>query len=311
MSNARPVSHAAAVMAMVVLTGACGAAPDNSSHVAHVNSGAAGPTHIQVREAGQPASSDVPVSPPPFRVAYPGHELRLHPHTWCYRAGCVDGVAPDPPSVGTAEELHVYVPLRGWHLTATFTPEGARCGRLQSVEPARVEDGTFVLRPAGHADKYDVDLFAQGPGGDMVARLRWTTPQDGPLPTPSARLSVIAEHDGEPDSYGVELAVDNLAATPHRVQAHIAITAASGRSHAFDATRARQLCRRPGSLYFDGPDAAGKVAARLGSSPFTYVVVLTLDGTIYRATARYPRDVIVGNEPSVALSFTPDLPAPR
>lgn len=298
MSYARPVGRAAAVMAIVVLAGACG-------------SSRPGPTHIQVREVGQPASGEVPVSPPPFRVTYPGHELRLHPHTWCYRAGCVDGVAPDPPSVGNPEELRVYVPVRGWHVTATFSRAGTRCGRLQSVEPTRADDGTFVLRPAGHADEYDVDLFAQGPGGDMAARLRWTTPHDGPLPTPSARLAVIAEHDGHPDSYGVELSIENLASTPHRVQSHVTITAANGRSYAFDATPAHQPCRRPGSLYFDGPDTAGQAAARLGPSPFTYAVVLTLDGNTYRATARYPRDVIIGNEPSVALSFAPELPAPR
>jgi hypothetical protein len=34
-----------------------------------------------------------------------------------------------------------------------------------------------------------------------------------------------------------------------------------------------------------------------------------LDGARNVATASWPADVIVGNEPSVALAFTPDLPA--
>jgi len=37
----------------------------------------------------------------------------------------------------------------------------------------------------------------------------------------------------------------------------------------------------------------------------------TLDGTTYRATARYPADEIEGNEPSVRLGFDPPLPALR
>ena len=43
--------------------------------------------------------------------------------------------------------------------------------------------------------------------------------------------------------------------------------------------------------------------------PFTYEVVLTLDGVEHRATATWPDDMIVGNEPSVALQFEPALPA--
>jgi hypothetical protein len=39
-------------------------------------------------------------------------------------------------------------------------------------------------------------------------------------------------------------------------------------------------------------------------------VVVTLDGARYTATAWWPDDVIVGNEPSVALDFQPILSAP-
>jgi hypothetical protein len=37
--------------------------------------------------------------------------------------------------------------------------------------------------------------------------------------------------------------------------------------------------------------------------------VLTLDGEQYVGRARWPRDEIPGNEPSVSLTFTPPLPA--
>jgi hypothetical protein len=46
-----------------------------------------------------------------------------------------------------------------------------------------------------------------------------------------------------------------------------------------------------------------------GDGPFTYEVELLLDGARYIAAATWPADEIVGNEPSVALRFTPDLPA--
>ncbi|HSX68951.1 hypothetical protein [Nocardioides sp.] len=48
--------------------------------------------------------------PPPFRVVYDGHGLAVHPHTYCYDSGCVDGFSSDPPDIGSPEEIQVYVP---------------------------------------------------------------------------------------------------------------------------------------------------------------------------------------------------------
>lgn len=59
----------------------------------------------------------------------------------------------------------------------------------------------------------------------------------------------------------------------------------------------------------DGPDAKGLEAASLGKGPFTYIVEVVLDGERYTAKAVWPKDEIKGNEPSVALDFSPDLPA--
>jgi hypothetical protein len=38
-------------------------------------------------------------------------------------------------------------------------------------------------------------------------------------------------------------------------------------------------------------------------------VIVLIDGATYHASAVYPRDEIHGNEPSVALEFSPALPA--
>ena len=293
------------VAALALLT-ACGTdrrAPEQAADVV-ATSATPRPTTV--------STTPTEIQPPPgFRLTYSDHELQLPPYTWCYTNGCVDGVRATPPSLaGRPAEVRVEVPTAGWHLTATFTHAGESCGRRQIVEPIRAADGSFMLRPAGPAGRYDVDLFAQGDGGDMVATFRWLTSVDGPLATPAARLAVIADHDGHPDSYGVELAIDNLARTPTGSQAHIAVTAANGRSVEFDAEHADNPgCLPEGSIYFDGPDDQGKRAAALGPAPFTYKVTLVLGGRTYRASADYPDDVIAGNEPSVSLTFLPPLPA--
>lgn len=84
---------------------------------------------------------------------------------------------------------------------------------MVTLEHAR--DSGFVLRPAGRAGTYDVTLFGRG-NGDLFTDFRWTTTTDGPLARPSARLAVLADHDGQVDSYGIELELVNLAAPPGR-----------------------------------------------------------------------------------------------
>jgi hypothetical protein len=74
---------------------------------------------------------------------------------------------------------------------------------------------------------------------------------------------------------------------------------------------ARDGCQPEGSVHWDGPDDEGLEAAQLGGFPFRYDVTVTLDGTTYVATATYPDDEIEGNEPSVALTFSPPLPRLR
>ena len=128
------------------------------------------------------------------------------------------------------------------------------------------------------------------------------------LPRPTAGLALIADHDGRPDSYGIELMILNLEGTPREAVAEITVTAANGQSLTFEATRATG-CYGEGGVYWDGPDDSGIEAAQLGPAPFAYRVALTLDGTEYMATATWPDDEIEGNEPSVALEFSPELPA--
>jgi hypothetical protein len=245
-------------------------------------------------------------APPPVTVRFFDESVALQAWTYCYRSGCVDGSPPaEPPDVGSPEKVVIEFPLKGWAFTASFQPAADECGRMQEVPLETAGDGRFVLRPAGHSAAYDVTLFGRG-DGDLFTTFRWTTPIDGALPTAQARLAVIADRDG--NSYGVELELTNLARTPRQASARITVQAGNGDAVTFHATRSRTRCLPEGTVYWDGPDEKGLAAAALGEGPFAYKVELLLDGARYLATAIWPADEIVGNEPSVALHFTPGLP---
>jgi hypothetical protein len=257
---------------------------------------------------GVPHNSSVE-QPPPFRVRYGGTELHLLPFTYCYKSGCVDGYDDDPPSIGSPAEIFVFVPVPGMdQLTVDQRGAGGDpcAGRTVAALVTSLGEGWYSVRPRGPADEYLVDIFASG-AGDMVASVRWTTPSDQPLPDPAARLALIADHDGRPDSYGLELAITNLAASPAQYSATITVTAGNGESMTFDATPADSTCVGEGTVLFSGPADKALAASRMGDFPFTMTVALVLDGVTHVATATYPDDEIEGSEPSVRLEFTPPL----
>lgn len=250
-----------------------------------------------------------PEAPPPVTVRFFDDSVELEPWTYCYGNGCADGVPPEHPfDVGDPAEIIVEYPLEGWRFRASFRPPGDECRRQFSTTLEQIDEDSFLLRPAGYAGTYDVTLFGRG-DGDLFTTFTWTTPEDGPLPEPKARLAVLADHDGQVDSYGVELEVRDLATTPKRASATITVRADDGDAVTFDAKRAKRGCRPDGTVYWDGPDAKGLEAAGLGGTRFTYEVEVSLDGETYNGTATWPNDVIEGNEPSVRLDFSPPLPA--
>ncbi|GAA1978217.1 hypothetical protein [Microbacterium pumilum] len=248
--------------------------------------------------------------PGPFVVRYDLTELRLQPYTYCVSNGCADGFDDDPPSVGSPEELLVFVPVREFDRLHVGQVEGGDpcVGRSVEAEVAEIGEGWWSVRPRGPAAEYVVDLFASGEGaGDMIASLRWMTPRDEPLPDPTATLTAVVDHDGVPDSYGLELAIGNLAASPVEYSATITVTASNGQALTFPAV-ANGECRPDGSLYFDEPDAEAKRASSLGDFPFTYRVQLILDGVTHVATATYPDDLVDPQDVAVPLHFEPRLP---
>jgi hypothetical protein len=292
---------ATVALAGLFLLAACGeAAPDPQLE--------ANPPTTTAAPSTAPTAPPELDRPPPVTVRFFDESVALQAWTYCYRTVCADGSPPaEPPDVGNPEEVVIEFPLAGWSFTANFRPAANECGRMQEVPLEAAGNGRFVLRPAGYAGAYDVTLFGRG-DGDLFTTFRWTTPLDGALPIPHARLAVLAAHDGQADSYGVELEVTNLARTPSHASARITVQAGDGDAVTFNATRSETRCLPEGTVYWDGPDEKGRAAAALGKGPFTYRVELLLDGARYVATANWPADEIVGNEPSVALHFTPNLP---
>ena len=250
-------------------------------------------------------------APPPVTVSSSDRSFDLTAWSYCFGNMCASGGPPaSPPDIGSPDEVFVEFPLEGWSFDAFFTPVGERCGRVQQVSVEDTEEGRLVLRPAGYADTYDVTLFGRGEG-DLSVTFRWTTPEDGPLPEPKARAAILGGSPRNPDSYGIELALENLAETPDDASATITVSAEKGESVTFEAQLARSRCRPEGSLYWDGPDDMGRRATELGEGPFRYEVEVVLDGRRYLAEATWPDDEIRGNEPSVRLDFSPALPALR
>jgi hypothetical protein len=247
--------------------------------------------------------------PPNVTIRYDEKSAELKPWTFCYKNGCADGSPPeDPVDVGSPHEVFVGYPLKDWDFRASFSPAGEDCGRTQSERLEETGEGDFIVRPLGYSGTYDVTLTGRG-DGDLFVTFRWTTPEDGPLPKPRAYVGVLADNDGDVDSYGVELSISNMETTPDEARAAITVTSSEGRSITFDATKRRRPCVPEGSLSWNGPNAKGLEAADLGSPPFQYDVVLRLDGKRYRALATWPDDQIPWLQPYTTLRFRPKLPS--
>jgi len=260
-------------------------------------------------DAPEPRDRSELEAPPPVRIIFGTGSLELRPYTFCYRAGCADGMSPaNPPDIGRVPVVRVEFPLEDWRFEASFQAAGDEHARVRTARLQRQEDGSFLLRPVGPPETYDVTLVGRG-GGDLSTKFRWSTPSAGPLERPAATLAVLADHDGDVDSYGIEMVVTNLDRTPKEADATVTVAAANGKSLTFAPDRANVGRLPQGTVSWNGPDAQGAAAVKLGPPPFTYTVILTLDGTRHTATAHWPDDVIEGNEPSVALNFSPALPA--
>lgn len=245
---------------------------------------------------------------PPIVLQLDGREVALDPWGYCYGNACVDGMAVPPyEDAGTRAEVPFSFPLKGWTFTATLKATGGGdCARTFTAPVRKTGDHTFVVRPAGPAGSYDVQVFGDGPGGDVITTFAWTTSGDGPVPEPSAIVSFLAEHDGELDTYGMELSVGNLGVPPDTASATLYVRSPDGTVQVIGPVAPEDSCG-VGTLFFRKDRNLPEVSG-LGDPPFDYRVELALDGTTYVGTATWPRDQTT-EPPYTKLTFDPPLPA--
>lgn len=251
-----------------------------------------------------------PTDAPPVVLQLGGRSVALPPWTYCYGNACADGF-PQPPfaDVSDRDVVPFSFPLKGWHFTATFTPLSQdRCERAIAQPVASTGDYTFAVAPAGSPGSYQVDLFGRGPEGDVSSTFRWDTTTTGAFAKPTGYAAVVTGHDGELDSYGVEVNLDDLATTPHNATAVVTVTAANGESKIIGPLQQEKGCFYAGHLSFSAPNSVGQEAAALGPAPLTYRVELTFDGANYVGTAVWPRDERPDEAPYTDLTFDPPLP---
>jgi hypothetical protein len=117
-------------------------------------------------------------APPPFLVRYDGTELQLYASTYCTqdagRGVCADGFDHAPPSIGSVEELFVFVPMADFDSldVSLSVPDGS--GEAIFVLATALGGNWWQLRPHAPVGSYRMSIFASGDGsGDMVADVMW------------------------------------------------------------------------------------------------------------------------------------------
>lgn len=248
--------------------------------------------------------------PPTIRIATAEEVLLdLRPWTTCWTNYCADGAPPQTLEIVEGEpELFVEFPVEGWTFSATAKVDEL-CGRRQSTTLESVSPTVFRLPAPGEVGDHAVDVFGTGAGGDVIVTFGWITDVAGEFGEPSATLSLLADHDGVVDSYGVEFSLSNLVTDPDKVSAEVLVTAENGKSHRIEFEVDEQIAcdLGVGNLFLRAPDTEGRIAAALGQGPFVYEVVLVLDDVEHRATANWPGDVEEECAPCVPLNFEPSL----
>ena len=236
--------------------------------------------------------------------------VELAPWTYCLGNGCADGAPPDRlHDAGDPAEVPFTFARSGWEFTATFRERGRECARMITVPVEQTAGRAFLVRPAGLSGDWDVDVSGRGEGGDVITTFRWHTPVDGRMPEPaSGSAAVLADHDGELDSYGVELYLTNLAEQPRDATAAITVTSADG-GNVVIAPRRSGGCYSAGDVGWRAPRSKGLAATELGDGPFTYSVDVDLDGRRYVGHGTWPDGEAEGFAPHVHLTWEPPLPS--
>lgn len=252
-------------------------------------------------------------SPTPVVLRLPGGRTHdLEPWTWCLGNGCADGAPPTRPfSVGSPDHVDFTFAIPDFDFTASFrrpTKDALETwGRQVEARVEKIGEHTFRVWPAGPAGTWHVDLSGWG-DGDVFTTFAWTTTTTGTLPTEATgTVAVLADHDGELDSYGVELFLDDLDPAAPEASARVEVTSDNGRSVTLDLGDPGRS-HQPGTLSWIGGERLGQRAVALGGRSFSYVVTVELDGRTYTGRGRWPEQTNDEITPHVPLAWSPPLP---
>lgn len=287
-------------VAVLVLAG-CGQVPHEH---------AAGPRKTATATADEPPALEAPA----IRLHLDAGPVDLKPWTACYGKGCYDGSPPEElVDVGRTDAVEFSFAREGWTFEATFREVGPGCPRGITVPTTKVSTTRFRVEPAGKASLWDVDVFGRGPGGDVIATFRWGTERAGTFPdAATGTAAVLADHDGNLDSYGIELGISDLARTPDSASATVTVVASDGRRAVIDlGPMPHGQCSSAGEVFWTKPGSAARAATELPGKAFRYVFRLTLDGVEYTGRATWPADTNDEITPAVPLTWTPALPVYR
>jgi hypothetical protein len=152
-------------------------------------------------------------------------------------------------------------------------------------------------------------------GGDLVTALDWTTTSDS-TETSVARGEVgllgppPVYEDRELEGYGPSLSLTGLAEEPSQGTADVLLSDGSASATYPMKLSRRDSCPGDGAVSFSGDamDESLDLPA-LGDPPYSYEVHLTMDGRSYTGTGRWPDDLKPPNANSLALTWSPPLPA--
>lgn len=143
------------------------------------------------------------IRPSPVILRLADRDIELTPWSSCWTGPtksngtasglCADGFAPtrDLESVGSPGSVDFWFGVPDWDFTATFTELGVDCPRQHTVAAVSTGDQTFLLRPAGPAGRYRIDLFGNGRHGVATSFL-WSTTADGPSDQPKGDIELIS-----------------------------------------------------------------------------------------------------------------------
>ena len=306
------------VIAVASLLAACGTASGPSDE--ETTGGGPAPSASSPAQGLPPSSRVEPGDQPPEpQVLTRTGWMPVDVTSTCWEhedtAFCADGIAAPPyvTAVPGADATFAF-PIEGWTFTALAQPLVSPDAQLDPctrfVDMTVTTSGSaFQAAVDGPAGRYLVHLNGQGPQGSVSSSFAWTFTVSRQTPPATGHLALLTDHDGELDSYGVEVGIRGLDSGYPDATATATVTAVDGSSRTYGPYRDRDRNRcDDGSIFITSPRSEPEPSPDLGPGPYQYRVELFLAGRTYIGTAVWPRDERPDEAPNTDLVFAPPLP---